>query len=104
MTPDSTNPQASAGQRQITPASSWRLPMVAPPGLGVITPACEDRHEIFPVPLRTAVGLRIGAKSIFVLPAARRVQFIIRRLTSRSANYEPWRTNYPLRPATTPLI
>ena len=73
MTPNSSNPRKGAAtvkSRRRSPGDyrPW------PPDLGVITPACEDRSEIFSVPLRTAIGLRLGVKLIFVLSAARKVR------------------------------
>jgi hypothetical protein len=62
VTNNSSAPRDGARNRQVAPEATWRLPLVAPLGLGVVTPACEDRSEIFPVPLRTAIGLRIGGE------------------------------------------
>lgn len=53
--------------RQATPDETWRLPIVPPEGIGVITASCADRESLIAVPARVGVGLRVGGEASLCL-------------------------------------
>lgn len=46
--------------RYAAPEEGWRLPIIPPPGTGIVTPACEDRGTRYPVTRHVGRMLRIG--------------------------------------------
>lgn len=48
--------------RHIAPEAGWRIGIVPPEGIGIVTLSCADRTVRMPVPARVGIGLRIGGE------------------------------------------
>lgn len=48
--------------RSIGPEDGWRVPLVAPDGVAIVTPSCRDRTR-YAITARAGIGLRIGGEA-----------------------------------------
>lgn len=48
--------------RRVAPARDYRIPILPPDGVGIVTPSCKDR-TLYAIPIHAGIGLRIGGEA-----------------------------------------